>query len=162
MHACAHSQAHTHLHTLFTCVNSPIPPFKGKSIYFHVLHNLFFPTWVTYIQTAISLWAFFLFKRLFTIIQAENEEIIQKWMDHIPYSWGTYYLWIFHFVVASIRTSQINAKFVHGFWICQIEVVSIVAFNNLVFSLPNGTITFIFLSYLHWIMRKYPNTFQTY
>lgn len=29
---------------------------------------------------------------------------------------------------------QIDAKFVHGFWICQIEVVSIVWFNNLVFS----------------------------
>jgi hypothetical protein len=62
--------------------------------------------------------------------------------------------------MASICTSQINAKFVHGFWIFQIEVVSIVGFNNLVFSLPNGTITFIFLSYLHWIMQKYPMHFR--
>lgn len=69
-------------------------------------------------------------------------------------------MWIFHFVVASIYTSQINAKFVRGFLICQIEVISIVGFHNLVFSLPNGTITFIFLSYLHWIMQKYPTHFK--
>lgn len=64
------------------------------------------------------------------------------------------------FFVASICTSQINAKFVHGFWICQIEVVSIAGLNNLVFSLPNGTITFIFLSYLHWTTHKYPTHFK--
>ena len=69
-------------------------------------------------------------------------------------------MWIFHFVVASICTSQINAKFVHGLWICQIEIVSVVGFNNLVFSLPNGTVTFIFLSYLHWTMQKYPTHFK--
>jgi hypothetical protein len=50
-------------------------------------------------------------------------------------------------------------KSVHGFWICQMEV-SIVGFNDLVFSLPNETITFIFLFYLHWIMQKYPMHFQ--
>jgi hypothetical protein len=61
--------------------------------------------------------------------------------------------------MASICTSQIDAKFVHGFWICQIEVVSIVGFSNLVFSLHNEITPFIFLS-SNWIMQKYPMHFK--